>query len=105
MRLTNFIFLTFFITSTAFLHTHQRIEALKLSYEIKANKNMLNKLLDQKKELEYNVAKLKAPDYLEIQLAKENVELVLPERWQIFEVTGLEKESVQPVSLLLYVIS
>lgn len=98
MRLVKFLLIVIFITTTAFFFTHQRIEAIKLSYKIKEKEIKVNKLLDHKTELEYNVAKLKAPEYLEIQLAKESVELILPERWQIFEVTGLEERNVQVVS-------
>lgn len=102
MKLSRFIFLVFMITATTFLYTHQNIEATKLSYEINKRKPILNKLLDQRKELEYNVAKLKAPTYLELQLAKEDVKFVLPERWQVFEATG-SKEGEVDSSLPLFV--
>ena len=65
---------------------------MRYSYEIKDKEIVLNKLLDRRRELEYNVARLKAPTYLELQLAKEDVKMVLPERWQVFEATGLRKE-------------
>jgi hypothetical protein len=77
------------VTLSTFLHTYQRIEAVRYSYEINTNKIELNKLLDFEEELEYNVASLKAPTYLEMQLAKSDVKMVLPERWQVFESTGV----------------
>lgn len=101
MKLLNYVFSVFFVTSITFLYTQQRIDAVKLSYEIKEKEDRLNKLLDQKRELEYTIAKLKAPTHLEIQLAKEDVKLVLPERWQVFEITGLNKESVHPSPLFV----
>ena len=93
MKLLNFLFLVFFVTTSTFMYTHQKIEAMRLSYEIKEREVCLNKLLDRKNQLEYNVAKLKAPTYLELQLAKEDVRMVLPERWQVFEVTGLREDN------------
>ena len=95
MKIIKFIILVIFITSTTFLYAHQRIEAMRLSYEINKKEVSLDKLLDQRKELEYNVAKLKAPTYLELQLAKRDVKLVLPERWQVFETSGLKREVVR----------
>lgn len=92
MKIPNFLFTVFFITALALLYTHQRIEAVTLSYEINKKMDALDKLLDQKKELEYNVAKLNAPTYLELQLAREDIKLVLPERWEVFEVAGLKKK-------------
>ena len=93
MKLLNFIFIVIFIATITFLYTHLGIESVKLSYEIKKNRAEFNNLLDHRSELEYNVAKLKAPTYLEIQLAKENVRLVQPERWQVLETTGLKEET------------
>jgi len=92
MKLLKFLLLIALITVTTFSHTHQRIEAIKYSYKINQNNIEVNKLLDQRRELEYNVAKLKAPTYLEMQLAKSDVKMVLPKRWQVFEATGLAKE-------------
>lgn len=91
MKLAKFVILTFIITAALLLYTHQRLEAVKLSYEISEKGLAMNKLLDREKELEYNVAKLKSPTYLELQLAKSDVRLVMPERWQVFETPGLEK--------------
>ncbi len=100
MKLFNFLTLLVFITSSVFLYTYQRIEAICLSYEINAKNLELNKLLDRKREMEYNVIKLKAPAYLHMQLAKRRVKLVMPERWQVFEMAELERESIRPVSPL-----
>ena len=102
MKLLKFLLFIALITATTFLYTHQRIEALKYSYKINRNNIEVNKLLDQRRELEYNVAKLKAPTYLEMQLAKSDVKMVLPKRWQVFETTGLAKK-VTPRTMPLFV--
>ncbi|MBL7068475.1 MAG: hypothetical protein ISS34_01280 [Candidatus Omnitrophica bacterium] len=103
MKIIKFIILVIFITSTTFLYAHQRIEAMRLSYEINKKEVSLDKLLDQRKELEYNVAKLKAPTYLELQLAKRDVKLVLPERWQVFEVSGMTEKADKNLPMPLFV--
>lgn len=99
MRLLNFVFIVIFVTSVIFIHTHQKIEATILSYSIKKNQSELDKLLDRKEELEYNVAKLKAPGYLEFKLAKNDVKLVLPERWQVYQ-TGPQQKGAEFLSPL-----
>ena len=102
MKLLKFLLFIALITVTTFLYTHQRIEAIKYSYKINLNNIEVNKLLDQRRGLEYNVAKLKAPTYLEMQLAKSDVKMVLPKLWQVFETTGLAKE-VTPRTMPLFV--
>ena len=100
MKTLRFILPIALLTLTTFLHTHQRIEAVKYSYRINLNRIDLNNLLDQQRELEYNVARLKAPTYLEVQLAKSDVKMVLPERWQVFEATGLVEKEIRPTAPL-----
>lgn len=97
MKILNFVFSVMLITLGTFLYTHQRIEAIRTSYEINTKEAQLNKLLDVRKELEYNVASLKAPEYLEVQLAKSDVRMVLPERWQVSRVTGFDDGSADGV--------
>ncbi len=92
MKLKTFITFLAFLTITTFLYVHQRVEAVKLSYFINKNESTLNKLLDQRRELEYNVTKMKAPGELELKLAREEIDLVLPQRWQVFEVAGLRQD-------------
>ena len=96
MKVMRFASIVCSITLMMLLYTHQRIEAIRYSYEISMKEANFNKFLDRQKELEYNVARLKAPMYLELQLAKRDVKMVLPERWQVFETTGLEEKEVSP---------
>ncbi|MFH1753120.1 MAG: hypothetical protein ABH875_02960 [Candidatus Omnitrophota bacterium] len=90
------------ITLNTFMYTHLRIEAVKYSYRINQSNIEIDKLLDQRRELEYNVARLKAPSYLEMQLAKSDVKMVLPKRWQVFEAPGLASEAI-PRTMPLFV--
>ncbi|MFH1752987.1 MAG: hypothetical protein ABH875_02280 [Candidatus Omnitrophota bacterium] len=95
MKLLNFILLVAVLTVSTFMHAHQRIEAIRYSYEIKIKEAEFNKLLDQRRELEYNVIRLKSPANLELALAKSDIKMVLPERWQVFEAAGLKEEAVR----------
>ncbi|NQT06068.1 MAG: hypothetical protein HQ575_00850 [Candidatus Omnitrophica bacterium] len=101
MKITKFLITLISITILTFMHTHQRIEAIKLSYSINEREAALHKLLDRRRELEYNVAKLKTPTHLEFKLAKEDIKLVLPERWQVFEAAGLREEGARKTRPLL----
>ncbi len=96
MKILKFLFLVCVITTTTFGYAHQRIEAIRYSYQIKKNGIALNNLLDRRRELEYNVARLMAPTYLELQLAKGDVKMVLPERWQVYEAAGLREDTIRP---------
>lgn len=103
MKVMKFASIVVSITLMTLIYTHQRIEAIRYSYEISSKEANLNKLLDRQKELEYNVARLKAPMYLELQLAKRDVKMVLPERWQVFETTGLLEEKEVSSAMPLFV--
>ena len=95
MKLKNYFIFIIAATIVTCLYAHQRIEATILSYEIKEMEFKVNKLLDRREELEYNVARLKTPTYLELKLAKKDLKYVLPERWQVFETSGLKREVVR----------
>ena len=91
MKLSKFIILLTLITITSLFYVHQEIELVKYSYKAQSNQAKLDDLLDQRKNLEYNVIALKVPRNLEYQLKANNIELVMPERWQVVNVAGLVK--------------
>lgn len=93
MNIPRFTATLVLVTATVLFFTHQRVEAMRLSYEIAKQNASLDKLLDQSRELEYNVIKLQAPTNLVLKLAKSDVKMVLPERWRVLEVSGVRSEA------------
>lgn len=79
-----------------FLRTQQRVDAILFSYDIKAKQKEIEKLLDQERDLHYNIARLKAPQYLECILEENCVKMVMPERWQLIETDRVAKADVEP---------
>jgi len=71
------------MTLLALLYVHQRVELVKLSYEIDCKEKCLNEMLDRKEHLGYNVDNLEAPSRLENILLAKNIEIGLPKRAQI----------------------
>ncbi len=100
MKLIKFMIIVLFVTCATFAHAHQRVEAVRYSYEIKEKRTAFDKLLDRKSELEYNVARLKSPRYLELELAKRDLKMVQPERWQVIgagSVTETDARAATPL--------
>jgi len=96
MRLSKFTGIVFLVTMVTFLRTQQRVDAILYSYEIKAKERQIEKLLDQERDLHYNIARLKAPQYLEGILEENCVKMVMPERWQLIETNRVAKVDVEP---------
>jgi len=96
MNIPRFTATLVLVAATMLFFTHQRVEAMRLSYEIAKKNTSLDKLLDQSKELEYNIIKLQAPTNLVLKLAKSDVKMVLPERWRVLEVSGVRSETPPP---------
>ncbi len=96
MNIPRFTATLVLVAATMLFFTHQRVEAMRLSYEIAKKNTSLDKLLDQSKELEYNIIKLQAPTNLVLKLAKSDVKMVLPERWRVLKVSGARSETPPP---------
>jgi len=96
MKLSKFVGIVFVVTLVTFLRTQQRVEAVLYSYDIKAKEKEIEKLLDQRRDLEYNIARLKAPSYLECRLEEHCVKMVMPDRWQLIEADRVAKAETTP---------
>lgn len=95
MKLTRFYSAVFTVTLMSLVFVHQQIEIIKQGYKMQSSQKQFNELLDQNSMLEYNVIALKSPHILESRLASSNIQMVLPERWQVVRVasTGIREES------------
>ena len=97
MKISRFLTLVVLITGISLFYVHQQIELIKFSYKIQSHQHRLDDLLDQNRILKYNVIALKTPFSLENRLRQSDIEMILPERWQVVRVAGprMEKASSQ----------
>ncbi|MCM8778568.1 MAG: hypothetical protein NC898_00880 [Candidatus Omnitrophica bacterium] len=65
MKVTKFLSFVFIFTSLTLIYVWQNIHQIELSYQILEREKVIAKLQDQNRILEYNVAQLKSPAYLE----------------------------------------
>lgn len=63
----------FFITILAVSYVHQRVEIIKLGYDMQDNKRYLADLVDQNSKLMYNLSKLESPRSLLTPLDTEKI--------------------------------
>lgn len=71
------------ITLGALFYVHQRVELVKLSYEIDCKEKLLKTIIDRREILRYNVSNLESPSRLEKVLLSRNINVSLPKRAQI----------------------
>lgn len=82
MKIAKFLFISVCVTIICLFYVHQRVELIKLSYNIKDNQKNLTHLLDQNRYLMYNVNTLKSPANLEKILVSKNIKLESPAKWE-----------------------
>lgn len=87
------------VTLAGLLYVHQEVEAAKLGYSIRKKEQMYTQLLDRNKALQYNIARFKAPDYLEHTLLAKQVLLNSPAEMQIVKWKIPEEEQASSVRL------
>jgi len=83
MRLLKFIFSTIIVTSIALLYVHQQVELVKVSYDISSKEVRLERMLDRKESLGYNVKTLESPSRLEQVLLAKKIDVAFPKRGHV----------------------
>lgn len=78
-RLAAILILT---TLTGLFYVYEEVEAVKIGYEIRRQEQDKASQLDRLRDLNYNIARLKAPEFLERQLLARNIKLESPKSWQ-----------------------
>lgn len=77
-----FIIGVLIISLLSILYVFQHTKLLEYSYTINSNQRYISLLIDQNKQLRYNVARLETPARLEdVMLAKEETEVYSLKRW------------------------
>lgn len=82
-----FLISTLIICLLSILYVFQQAKLLEYSYTVNSNQKYISLLIDQNKQLRYNVARLETPTRLEnIMLAKEGAEVYSLKRWYKIQV-------------------
>lgn len=99
------------ITLIALIYVHQQIETVKLSYTLGVKENNLERMLDRREALRYNIKALENPSRLEKVLLSRNIYTAFPRKAQIVNMittrpaantpepvraAGIEKKIVYP---------
>ena len=88
MRLFKFLLSVTVVTSIALTYVHQQVELVRLSYALDDKERKLERLLDRKDGLLYNIKGLENPSRLEKVLLSRNIDIVFPKRGQIVSAAG-----------------
>ncbi len=64
MKLFKYLLSALIVTFALLTYTHQQIELLKISYEIRDAEKLVAVFLDQNRNLRYNIASLESPENL-----------------------------------------
>ena len=88
MRVIKFIISVVCITLIALIYVHQQVELVKLSYAIDFKEKNLERILDRKENLLYNIKELENPSRLEKVLEAERIAITFPRRDQLVKVSN-----------------
>lgn len=69
-------------TIAALLYVSAEVDAVKTGYTIRKQEELKGQLLDRRRALQYNIARLEAPHNLERRLLAQKILLAPPREWQ-----------------------
>ena len=81
------------MTFAGLSYVYYEIEAVKIGYTIRKLEEIKTQSLDRSRALNYNIARLKAPDNLERRLSAQRIVLQSPKSWQTLVLTGAGTKS------------
>ena len=77
-------------TMASLFYVSQEVEAVKIGYTIRKQEETKTLYLDRSRALQYNIARLKAPNTLEKRLEAKKINLQAPKSWQTLVVSQNE---------------
>lgn len=78
-QIQHFFIYAIIVTLGTLLYAHQNIEIYKLGYSINSDQKVLSYFLDHRKQLVYNLTRLKSPVALDKRLRMERIDLIEPD--------------------------
>lgn len=70
MNISKYLSIVFIATFLCLFFVHQKVELVKVSYQIDKNEKTMSDLVDRNKNLMYNTLSMKAPQRLQAQMVK-----------------------------------
>jgi hypothetical protein len=94
------IIFVFLATFVALAYVNQQVLIYQMGLRVKENYNIYSKLVDRNRLLVYNVLNLKSPVNLHEKLLASNVEMDMPQKWQVVKLENspanlIEKETTK----------
>ena len=86
MRLFKSLLSVTAVTLIALVYVHQQVELVRLSYALNDKEKKLERMLDRKDSLVYNIKGLENPSRLEKVLLSRNIDIAFPKRGQVVSV-------------------
>ena len=99
MKLIRFVFLVGIITCVSLIYLYQETETVKLSYTASKKSNRYQDLLEQNKNLKYNIARLKSVSSLGNKVLKDNANFEIPRPAQLAEIKLRNNKKVKLASI------
>ena len=93
MKLSRFVVSLVTGTIAALIYVSQQVETVKIGYEINSQQAVLDRALDQRQMLLYNVCSLKSPENLKDVFANNSKEFQVLGNKQIMFLSGAEEKT------------
>lgn len=90
MRLFRYLISIAILTALALSYVWQKVELVKVSYEVKKAEGEIGRLLDRNGSLVYNVASLSSPSRLAREVEARNLVVVSPKNFEIVRLIQIE---------------
>lgn len=99
--MSKFISILICTTLAGLMYVYTEVEAVKIGYDIRKQQEIKTQALDQSRALQYNIARLKAPQTLEKKLLAQRIELKTPASWQTLVMQDGRMKPSEPSRLSL----
>ena len=90
------IFSCSMITALLLLYVHERVEMLRVSYQIQKKSSQLSRRAEEYRRITFEVAQLRSPQNLEKRLEELSLPLTLPKQIQALRVSEQPAQSQVP---------
>lgn len=82
-------------TLAGLFYVYEEVEAVKIGYWIRQQEQAKSLALDRSRALQYNIARLKAPEALERNLQAQSIKLESPMAWQTLVMEGASERGTK----------
>ena len=96
MKLSKFLMLMLFFTTVALVYIQMQVQIFDLAYQGMNKEKQIQKLIDDKSDVMYNICKLKSVNNLGVKLLQEDSDRQFLDRTDIVRIQSPEVETATP---------